>query len=219
MGRRDNGAKTAKKITRNLFTSPAIFTIIQKNFHQHRGGAKCLAEGSPPMETQRIKDYCREAVEISNHSSIHEGLNFLIGEKFGQRFMELKKLESKLKYLYPDEERGETHPLTLGGRDFHMSYTLTLNENYRGHLRKVHVLRKTLSAFAVEIKGWFDLDDIGEYLATYPRIHRFGAGDSDDIRFFLDEATLSADEVFQEVEDIFLVEEMKKMFLCNEELA
>jgi hypothetical protein len=171
------------------------------------------------METQRIKDYCREALEIANQSSIHEGLDYLIGEKFGQRFLELKKLQNKLKFLYPDDGRDESHPLTLGGRDFKMSYTLTLKENYRAHLKKASQLRKTLSEFAVEIKGWFDLEDIGDYLATYPRLHRLDTAVSGDEQFFMEEASLSSEEVFQEVEDIFLVEEMKRLFLRSEDLS
>ncbi len=168
------------------------------------------------METDRIKDYCREALEIANHSSIHEGLDYLIGEKFGQKFLELKKLERKLKYLYPDDGRDESHPLNLGGRDFQMSYTLTLKENYRADLKKARQLRRTLGEFASEIKGWFDLDDIGDYLATYPRLRRMDHPEIDVEMFSLDEASITHEELLLEVEDVFLVEEMKKLFLRSE---
>ncbi|NIQ02589.1 MAG: hypothetical protein GWM98_21275 [Nitrospinaceae bacterium] len=151
-------------------------------------------------------------MEISNESGVHPALSYLIGEKFAQAFFELRKLQNKLKYLYP-EKMEEEHPLSVGGRHLKLSYALTLNETYQTLLERIQHEDKNLNLFVREIKAVFPVPQVQDYLNSYPRF-RFKQS-----TIILEEprdkteAFMSPEDTFSEAEDILLVEEMKKLFV------
>jgi len=166
------------------------------------------------MEAEKIKNYCQTALEISYRDGVQGALAFLIGEKFSMKFQELKKRQSALKFLYPNEKHGDDHPLSLGGRAFKLSYALTLTDNYKGTFKKVAVLKTDVKNFAREILQRFELAEIEKYLNSYPRLAIQDETSINEEEFLLDgEKPITSEEIYSEVEDIFLVEEMKKLFL------
>ena len=67
------------------------------------------------MENEQIQEFCDEGLKISELKGVQNGLSFLIGEKFGRIFLQLKKARGKLQFLYPSEDESENHPLNKGG--------------------------------------------------------------------------------------------------------
>ncbi|PIQ97709.1 MAG: hypothetical protein COV67_02755 [Nitrospinae bacterium CG11_big_fil_rev_8_21_14_0_20_56_8] len=162
------------------------------------------------MDTYQIRDYCEEALEIADQFGLHAGLSFLIGEKFCQEFYKFRQLTRKLKYLYPDQN-DEPYPAE-SAKPFRLSYVLSLNENYQGVLERLRFLEGTLNNFVEEIGDCFDKEDIEEYLASYPRLGFKGAVTEEDWRIVKDLPMTKAD-ILSEVEDILLVEDLKKLFV------
>lgn len=165
------------------------------------------------MTTDEIRDFCEQALEITDQLGAPKGLSFLIGEKFCEKSSELVKLRNKIKFLYADDKPGKDHPLTLGGQVFKVSYALTLNDHYKETLEQIDALEASLDEFIREIKSSFDINDIQDYLDSYPRlgfreraIYKEDAGAQK-------ESPMSGEDVISEVEDILMVEQLKKMFL------
>ncbi len=165
------------------------------------------------MKTEHIRTYCDEAREIAGREGIAEGLAFLIGEKFSRIIHEINKCQSKLKFLYPQKNPFEKVPDSLSEQSFKLSYALTVSSNYGDHLEKLHRLEITRDAFLLEIQKVFSVEEIQGYLNSHPRL------DWKQTLILNEEAELegnldfSAENLFLEVEDIFLVNTMKKLFV------
>ncbi|SVE52830.1 uncharacterized protein METZ01_LOCUS505684, partial [marine metagenome] len=50
------------------------------------------------MTSEKIKDYCEEALIISKEQGVRDGLTFLIGEKLSLIYYQLKTERNKLKF-------------------------------------------------------------------------------------------------------------------------
>ena len=83
------------------------------------------------MEDRYIKEYCNEALDICEKNGMREGLAFLFEEKFCPKYFAFKKVQNKLKYLYPEDTPDGSNPLLFGGDSLKMSYVITLNERYQ----------------------------------------------------------------------------------------
>ena len=94
-----------------------------------------------------------------------------------------------------------------------LNYSLTIHENYGELLENVKRLEKMRDNFVAEIKETFDTTYIADYLSSYPRLGvawdspLYEGGISQKVSPF------SAQEVLAEIQDIFFVEKMKKLFL------
>ncbi len=159
-----------------------------------------------------IKDACREAQEISEKHGTREGLAFLIGEKFCRKYYDFKKIQNKLKFLYPDEFPEGTSPFDLGDDSLKLSYAVTLNDNYRELLENFEYLNKSLAVFIREIKKSFDVNDILDYLNSYPRLlfkQELAVPEEPGME---SETSISVADAISEAEDILLIEQVKKLF-------
>lgn len=164
------------------------------------------------MNSEQIKEYCEEALSITDQQGITDGLAFLIGKKFSRVYRQLKTAHNKLRFLYPSRDSENPNHLSLGNRTLQLSYTLTINENYRGVFEQVDQLEDVLKQFMEEIKSAFELEDIQRYLNSYPRLNFKQDVPQDDISFLEEATSMTVQEVFAEVEDILIVDEMKKLF-------
>lgn len=166
------------------------------------------------MNSEKIKGYCEEALNITEQQGVQSALAFLIGEKFGLIYYQLKTAHNKLKFLYPDSAPGsQNSSIPQGNRALQLSYTLTISENYKGVFEQVDLLEKMLDQFVEEIRESFLLQDIQEYLNSYPRLAFKGNSSPDDMDFLKEDPTMTAQDIFSEVEDILIVNEMKKLFI------
>ena len=164
------------------------------------------------MSHQQIKSYCEEALMIAEQEGIHEGLAFLIGEKFSRNLNDLNKVRDKLKFLYPEKPMSENFPDSFDEESFRISYALTVNSNYRELLEKIDHLEKFQKLFIREIRSTFDLEDIILYLASHPRLGFKQKSFIMEDTGMEEKLPFSAEELLSEAEDIFLVEKMKKIF-------
>jgi hypothetical protein len=166
------------------------------------------------MTLEKIRGYCKVASTISRKHGTRDGLTFLIGEKLSLVYLQLKTERNKLKFLYTDNlsENKENHAL-MQNKSLQISYTLTINENYRGVFEQVDHLEKALKLFVDEIKMSFTLQSIQDYLNSFPRLafkEDLIAGAVD----FSDESHLmTSQDIFSEVEDILIVNEMHSLFI------
>ena len=87
------------------------------------------------LDYHQIKGYCREALEITDEYGVHDGLSYLIGEKFCPLIVALKQAESKTKYLYNSEEEDAIYNPT-GNNDpmIRENYSLTVQGTYQKSL-------------------------------------------------------------------------------------
>ena len=162
------------------------------------------------MKPEQIKTYCEQAHKIAGQEGMAEGLAFLIGEKFSRILYEIKKCENKLKFLYPEKNPFENVPSSLGEQSLRLSYALTVSSNYGDQLEKLDRLEKTRENFLQEIKKAFDPKEIQDYLDSHPRL---GLKQKSILNEEAEEKPeFSAENILSEVEDIFLVEAMKKLF-------
>jgi len=101
----------------------------------------------------------------------------------------------------------------MQNKNLKLSYTLTINENYRGVLEQVDHLEKTLDLFIDEIKRSFTLQSIQDYLNSFPRLsfrQDYTSGTTD----FSEESPLTTNQdILSEVEDILIVNEMHNFFI------
>ena len=165
------------------------------------------------MTSEEIKNCCEEALTISKQQGTQGGLTFLIGEKLSLVYYLLKTERNKLKFLYPDNlsRNKENHALKQN-KNLQLSYTLTINENYRGIFEQVDHLEKILNQFVNEIKRSFSHKSIQDYLSSFPRLafkenlpvevtHSPGGS-----------CSMTTQDIFSEVEDILIVNEMHNLF-------
>ena len=165
------------------------------------------------MTSENIRNYCEEALSIAEEQGVRNALGFLIGEKFSLVYYQLKNAHNKLKYLYPGStQANQNNSILKGNKTLQLSYTLTINENYRGVFERVDLLEEMLEQFIEEIKESFSLKNIQCYLDSYPRL-AFKENSSPDDMIPLDESSpMTADDIFSEEEDILIVDEMKNLF-------
>ncbi len=166
------------------------------------------------LDYHQIKDYCREAQALADTYSPYDGLSFLIGEKFYSLFQALKQAQAKVQFLYNTKEvQPATSPLDSGNVEIQEGYMLAIQNNYEKALEKIDDLTQLRDDFIGEIKEAFELSDIHEYLDSYPRL---GIHELESTGQFLsgqDSPPIEFKEVMTEVDDIFLVEEIKKHFV------
>ena len=99
------------------------------------------------MTSEKISHYCEKALTISKQQGTREGLTFLIGKKLSLIYFQLKAERNKLKFLYPDNLSNNKENGLMQNKNLQLSYTLTINEKYRGVFEKVDHLEKTLDKF------------------------------------------------------------------------
>lgn len=167
------------------------------------------------LDYHQIKGYCREALEISDEYGVHDGLSYLIGEKFCPLIVALKQAESKTKYLYNSEEESALYnPNGRNDLEVRENYSLTIESTYQKSLERLKDLKRLRDDFISEIKEAFEHSDIQDFLESYPRL-----GFKDKKQPFWEQAleeedadSLEVEDILSEVDDIFMVEEIKKYF-------
>ena len=165
------------------------------------------------MTSEEIRDYCEEALVITEQNGTQDGLAFLIGEKFSLIYYQLKTEHNKLKFLFPVNlpEKHDNH-IPKENKNFQLSYTLTINENYRGVFEQVDHLEEVLDQFIDEIRESFPLEDIQNYLNSFPRLAFKDSLYPDEVGFPEKGSSMTAQDIFSEVEDILIVDEMHSLF-------
>lgn len=165
------------------------------------------------MRLHQIKTYCAEARKIAELQGVTEGLAFLIGNKFSRNLFELNKCRNKLKFLYPDKNPFQKVPASLGEKSLRLNYALTISSNYGGTLEKIDRLETTQKHFIREIRAVFDQNEIQDFLSSHPRLGFKEKQVVNEETGREEEAEISPEDILSEVEDIYLVEAMKKLFL------
>ena len=165
------------------------------------------------MTSEEIRNYCEEALTISKQQGIRDGLTFLIGEKLSLVYYLLKTERNKLKFLYPDNlsRNKENHALKQN-KNLQLSYTLTINENYRGIFEQVDHLEKTLNQFVNEIKRSFSHKSIQDYLSSFPRLTFKENLPVEVTDYPGGSSSMTTQDIFSEIEDILIVNEMHNLF-------
>ena len=165
------------------------------------------------MTSEEIRNYCENALTISKQQGTRGGLTFLIGEKLSLVYYLLKTERNKLKFLYPDNlsRNKENHALKQN-KNLQLSYTFTINENYREVFEEVDRLEKILNQFVSEIKRSFPNQNIQDYLNSFPRL-----AFKEDLPFWAtdspgESSSMTIQDIFSEVEDILIVNEMHNLF-------
>ena len=165
------------------------------------------------MTSKNIRNYCAKALNISEQQGVQDGLAFLIGEKFSLVYCQLKTAHNKIKYLYPDSTPGnQNNPIPKENKTLQLSYTLTITENYRDVFKRVDLLDETLNQFIEEIKESFTLENIQNYLNSYPRLDFKGNFSPDNIVSLDENSPMEVEDIFSEVEDILIIDEIKNLF-------
>ena len=164
--------------------------------------------------SDQIQEYCEEALVITDKYGPQEGLSYLVGKKFCRVLRSLREAQNKTKFLYADDIHSfEENSLKSEEQRQEQRYAPDLKNNYKELQEEIRSLQSLSDEFIREIKDCFERQDIEDYLNSYPRLgsHREEQGvdgpaeSSDTVR--LDKA-----DIFSEVQDIFLVEEIKKLF-------
>ena len=166
------------------------------------------------MTSEEIRNYCEEALTISKQQGTRDGLTFLIGEKLSLVYYLLKTERNKLKFLYPDNisKNKENHALKQN-KNLQLSYTLTINENYRGIFEQVDRLEKTLNQFVNEITRSFSHKSIQDYLSSFPRLAFKESLPMEVTDSPEENSSMTTQDIFSEVEDILIVNEMHNLFV------
>jgi hypothetical protein len=165
------------------------------------------------MEFEQVQEYCKEAQEIAERLGTHAGLSFLIGEKIGVNFSQLRKARRKLQFLYSSDDMSEDHPLNQGGRVLKMSYAMTVKEHYNQPMEQVKYLESLLEDFAKTVLITFSQDEIKSYLESSPNL----AYDSNKYEESESATTFSVDDLLLEAEEILAVEDIKKLLIKDKE--
>ena len=128
-------------------------------------------------------------------------------------YVQLKNERNKLKFLYPDNlsRKEESHAL-MQNKSLQMSYTLTINENYKGVFEQVDYLEKSLDLFVNEIKRSFSLKSIQDYLSSFPRLAFKEDLSAETVDLSEENSLMTTQDIFSEVEDILIVKEMHSLF-------
>jgi len=164
--------------------------------------------------SDQIREYCEEALGIADKHGAHEGLSYLIGKKFCRVLHSLREAQNKTKFLYTDDVYGdEERALNDDSQELELSYALTLKNNYQELQEEILSLEFLRDEFVRGIRDCFELQDIEDYLNSYPRLdfHREEEVSNDPL-ISPDAVRMDKMEIFSEVDDIFLVEEIKKLF-------
>ena len=164
--------------------------------------------------SDQIREYCEEALMITDKHGAQEGLSYLIGKKFCRVLHSLRETQNKTKFLYAEDiYDDEISALSDDGQELESSHALTQKNNYQELQEEIQSLKLLVDEFVKEIKDCFELQDIEDYLNSYPRMgfHREEEV-SNDSPISPDTVRMDKAEIFFEVEDIFLVEEIKKLF-------
>lgn len=161
------------------------------------------------LDSESIKDFCEEALEIADQYGAEEGLSFLIGKKFFKVLRNLKEIQNKSKFLTPIEGNPNLTLELDKKRNVNLSMTDAQSQNYGEFLEKIESLKSISELFVMEVKETFDATDIEDYLASYPtlgeELSMLEVDDSSNV--------MSVDDALNEIRDIFYIEEMKEMFL------
>lgn len=164
------------------------------------------------LDYHQIKEYCREALEISDEYGVHDGLTYLIGEKFCPLLMAVKQAESRIKYIYNSDEEDSLFGPASGNDS-----TVTVESTYQKLQERLENLTRLRSDFVAEIKEVFEISDLQDFLNSYPRL---GLNDKNQPLWEQiqvekeDEASnMDFNDVLSEVDDIFMVEDLKKYFM------
>jgi hypothetical protein len=165
--------------------------------------------------SDQIREYCEEALRTADKLGVHEGLSYLIGNKFCRVQRSLIEAQNKTKFLFSEDlvhERDST--LSDDELEVEVSYSPAPNEKHKELQEEIQELQSLRDEFVKEIKDCFELQNIEDYLNGYPRLD-FHNEDEDSTDPVLSSDTIRMDksEIFSEVEDIFLIEEIKKLFI------
>jgi hypothetical protein len=165
------------------------------------------------MTSEKIRNYCEEALTISKQKGTRDGLTFLIGEKLSLVYFQLKTERNKLKFLYPDNNsKNKKNHALMQNKNLQLSYTLTINENYRGVFEQVDHLQEVLDLFVDGIKGSFPLKSIQDYLSSFPRLGFKEDSSAGGFGSLEGSSTMTTQDIFSEVEDILIVNEIHRLF-------
>jgi hypothetical protein len=165
------------------------------------------------MTSEKILHYCDKALTISKQQGMQEGLTFLIGEKLSLVYFQLKTERNKLKFLYPDSYSRNRENALMQNKNLQLSYTLTINENYRRVFEQVDHLEKTLDLFIDVIKRSFTLQSIQDYLNSFPRLSFKQDCAAGGIDYLEKSPLMTSQDILSEVEDILMVNEMHNLFI------
>ncbi|MGV7222260.1 MAG: hypothetical protein ACQ9MH_12110 [Nitrospinales bacterium] len=165
--------------------------------------------------SDQIREYCEEALRTADKHGVHEGLSYLIGNKFCRVHRSLQEAQNKTKFMYSDDivhERDSA--LSDDELEVEISYSPAPNEKYLELQEEILELQSLRDEFVKEIKDCFELQNIEDYLNGYPRLD-FHNEEEEPADSVLSSDTIRMDksEIFSEVEDIFLIEEIKKLFI------
>jgi hypothetical protein len=101
----------------------------------------------------------------------------------------------------------------MQNKSLQMSYTLTINENYKGVFEQVDYLEKSLDLFVNEIKRSFSLKSIQDYLSSFPRLAFKEDLSAETVDLSEENSLMTTQDIFSEVEDILIIDEMYSLFI------
>ena len=161
------------------------------------------------LDSESIKDFCEEALEIADQYGAEEGLSFLIGKKFFEVLRDLKEVQNKSKFLIPVDGNPSLTLELDKKRNVNLAMSSAQSKNYGDSLDKIESLKNISELFVKEVKETFDATDIEDYLASYPTLgEELSTLEVDD-----SSNSMTVGATLNEIRDIFYIEEMKKMFL------
>jgi len=166
------------------------------------------------LDYHQIRAYCKEAQEIADEYGVEDALSYLIGEKFSPLLSALKKAEAKVKYLYNREDvASDGNPLSEGGVTLRAGYSLAVETHYQNSLEALKDLKHLRDDFLGEMKEAFEISDIRDFLDSYPSLGSKTQKQvyQDDL-IDSDRGELGVEDLFSEIDDLFMVEEIKKLF-------
>jgi len=165
--------------------------------------------------SDQIREYCEEALRTADKHGVHEGLSYLIGNKFCRVHRSLIEAQNKTKFIYNDDlVHDRESALSDDELEVEVSYSPASNENYKELQEEILELQSLREEFVKEIKDCFELQNIEDYLNGYPRLDYHNENeDSANPTLSSDTIRMDKSEIFSEVEDIFLIEEIKKLFI------
>lgn len=164
--------------------------------------------------SDQIQEYCEEALVITDKYGPREGLSYLVGKKFCRVLRSLREAQNKTKFLYAEDIHGFGESALEGDdQGLEHSNALNLKNNYQELQDEIRSLQSLNDEFIREIKDCFERQDIEDYLNSYPRLGFHGEEQgADGPSISPDTVRLDKADIFSEVQDIFLVEEIKKLF-------
>lgn len=165
-----------------------------------------------PLDYRKIRAFCLEAIEIAEEFGPEDGLAFLIGEKLSPLILDLKNARKKMRFLYNDEEREAVKPLVEKDQAYRLNYMMSVENNYKQLTEEVSHLEQLQSDFINEILENFEEGDILDYLDGYPRMEKHSPDAiADRLMEEIDPGPITADDLIEEANDIFLIEEIRNL--------